>query len=78
MPTIEFRLSDDRQYVELCNLLKLTGIANSGGQGKLMVANGDVSVDGRPESRKTAKISAGQEVECLGTRIAVLAAGTGG
>jgi ribosome-associated protein len=78
MQIIEFHLRDDGQYVELCHLLKLTGIANSGGQGKLMVANGDVSVDGRPEIRKTAKIVAGQAVECRGTRIFVLAAGARG
>ncbi|MCX7175215.1 MAG: RNA-binding S4 domain-containing protein [Proteobacteria bacterium] len=74
MQTIEFQLDGQRPHIELCNLLKLTGIASSGGQGKLMVANGDVTVDGKPESRKTAKIHAGQMVECLGTRISVTAA----
>ncbi len=76
MQTIEFQLDEAHQHVELCNLLKLTGVAGSGGQGKLMVANGDVSVDGQPESRKTAKIHAGQVVECLGKRITVSAAGS--
>ena len=74
MDSIEFELADGHDFVELCNLLKLTGVASSGGQGKLMVANGDVMVDGQPESRKTAKIRAGQVVECLGQRIVVLAA----
>jgi len=74
MQTIEFQLDGQHPHIELCNLLKLTGIASSGGQGKLMVANGDVTVDDRPESRKTAKILAGQVVECLGTRITVTAA----
>ena len=63
------------EFVELCNLLKLTGVAQSGGQGKAMVADGLVTVDGQPESRKTAKIRAGQVVECLGSRITVRAAG---
>lgn len=72
MQTVEFEL--DRPYVELCNLLKLAGVADSGGQGKQMVANGEVTVDGQPESRKTAKIHAGQVVECLGVRIKVVAA----
>jgi len=31
-------------------------------------------VDGQAESRKTAKIRAGQVVECLGVRIAVVGA----
>ncbi|MBL8504990.1 MAG: RNA-binding S4 domain-containing protein [Methylobacillus glycogenes] len=68
---MEFTLRDD--YIELCNLLKLAGIADSGGQGKAMVAEGLVTVDGKPESRKTAKIRAGQVVECMGQSITVIA-----
>lgn len=71
MQTVQFEL--DREYIELCNLLKAVGVANSGGQGKLMVSNGDVQVDGLPESRKTAKIRAGQTVTCLGVTIVVSA-----
>jgi ribosome-associated protein len=59
------------EYVRLCDLLKLAGIADSGGQGKLLVAEGEVTVDGQPESRKTAKIRAGQIVECRGVSIVV-------
>lgn len=62
MQTIDFQLTGE--FVELCNLLKLAGLADSGGQGKALVAGGAVRVDGRPESRKTAKIRAGQRVEC--------------
>jgi ribosome-associated protein len=69
---IEFQLRGE--HVRLCDLLKLTGIADSGGQGKHLVAAGEVSVDGQPESRKTAKIRAGQIVECRGACIVVKAA----
>lgn len=62
------------EYVALCDLLKLAGIAHSGGQGKLMIANGEVTVDGQPESRKTAKIRTGQTVKCLGQTVRVVAA----
>lgn len=72
MPTIQFQLKTD--HIELCNLLKLAGLANSGGQGKARVAAGEVRVDGQPESRKTAKIRVGQTVECQGTRIEVTGA----
>jgi len=72
METLEFQLRGE--YVALCDLLKLTGIADSGGQGKLMIANGEVSVDGQPESRKTAKIRANQTVRCLGQTVRVVAA----
>jgi ribosome-associated protein len=57
---IQFELSTE--YIELCNLLKLVGIADSGGRGKAMVAEGLVRVDGVVESRKTAKIRSGQTI----------------
>ena len=72
METIEFRLNGE--HVRLCDLLKLAGIADSGGQGKHLVAAGEVNVDGQPESRKAAKIRAGQIVECRGGKIVVLPA----
>ena len=72
METIEFRLNGE--HVRLCDLLKLAGIAESGGQGKHMVSAGEVNVDGQQESRKSAKIRAGQVVECRGAKIAVLPA----
>jgi len=62
------------EYIALCDLLKIEGIAESGGQGKAMVAEGLVRVDGEIELRKTAKIRAGQIVECLGQEIEVVAA----
>lgn len=72
MDIIDFEL--DRDFVELNQLLKLTGIADSGGQGKAIVANGEVRVDGMQELRKTAKIRAGQTVELDGVRIRVIEA----
>lgn len=71
METRQFHLKDD--HVRLCDLLKLAGIADSGGQGKQLVAAGAVTVDGQAESRKTAKIRAGQQIECQGVRILVRA-----
>lgn len=71
MQTLEFELRDE--YVELCNLLKLVGVADSGGRGKQMVAEGLIRVDGQPEARKTAKIRAGQCVRCGDVEIRVLA-----
>ncbi|QVL46353.1 MAG: RNA-binding S4 domain-containing protein [Methylophilaceae bacterium] len=69
---VEFVLKDE--YIALCDLLKAEGIAESGGQGKAMVAEGIVTVDGEIELRKTAKIRAGQMVECLGQQVKVIAA----
>jgi ribosome-associated protein len=52
----------DRDHVELNQLLKLTGVCDSGGAGKALVASGVVTVDGIVELRKTCKIRAGQVV----------------
>ena len=60
------------EYIALCDLLKTVGIAQSGGQGKVFVADGNVTVDGAIELRKTAKIRAGQVVQCFGETIQVV------
>jgi ribosome-associated protein len=69
MQPIEFVINTE--YIELCNLLKLVDLADSGGRGKAMVADGLVKVDGELELRKTAKIKAGQIIECEGKRILI-------
>jgi ribosome-associated protein len=62
----------DRDYVELNQLLKLTGLCDSGGQGKQIVASGAVYVDGQQELRKTCKIHAGQVVQVDDVEIRVV------
>lgn len=74
MPTIDFQLGAD--YIEVNQLLKLAGVCDSGGAGKVLVAEGLVSVDGQRESRKTAKIRAGQVVIFADLRIVVVAGDT--
>lgn len=73
MQQIEFRL--DREFVQLNQLLKLTGLADSGGAGKALVAGGGVAVDGNIESRKTCKIRVGQVVTLGNVVIRVVGAG---
>lgn len=70
MQRLEFQLRGE--FVELNQLLKLTGVADSGGAGKALVAEGAVSVDGQVELRKTAKIRAGQLVTLGDVQIHVL------
>lgn len=75
MPNITFPLESD--YIEVNQLLKLVGVCDSGGGGKVLVASGQVTVDGQAERRKTAKIRAGQTVACGDVRITVVAGGMG-
>ncbi len=71
MQTIDFEL--EGTYVELNMLLKLTGLCDSGGAGKAIVATGAVKVDGVTELRKTCKVHAGQVVTIDDVEIHVLA-----
>ncbi len=68
---MEFELSGE--FVELNQLLKLVGLCDSGGAGKVIVASGDVMVDGLQELRKTAKIRAGQVVRLGDVEVTVVA-----
>lgn len=61
----EIQVSDftlTSEFIAVCDLLKIMGVADSGGRGKSMVAEGMVKVDGVIEHQKTAKIRAGQVV----------------
>jgi ribosome-associated protein len=62
------------EHITLDALLKATGLAESGGRAKAMIAAGQVQVDGQPEWRKTCKLRAGQVVALAGTRIRIRAA----
>jgi ribosome-associated protein len=70
MQKVDFELA--AEFVELNQLLKLAGLCDSGGAGKNLVASGVVSVDGKKELRKTAKIREGQVVGVGDVRIRVL------
>lgn len=72
MQKIEFALN--REFVQLNQLLKLTGLCDSGGAGKALVATGTVAVDGSVELRKTCKIRVGQVVTLGDVEISVVAA----
>ncbi|WP_251620152.1 RNA-binding S4 domain-containing protein [Odoribacter lunatus] len=64
---MDFVLTED--YIELIRLLKTTRLAESGGQAKLIVENGDVRRNGQPEFRKRAKIRKGEVITVNGQTI---------
>ena len=68
--SIDFELRGD--HIALAALLKVTGLADSGGSAKALVASGQVRVDGQPELRKTCKIRAGQTVAVNANLIRVI------
>lgn len=60
-----------REPVELYKLLKFEGMASSGGEAKMMIAAGLVTVNGETETRKRKKIVAGDIVGLAGDEIRV-------
>jgi len=64
----------DPNVIRLDDLLKLAGIANSGGHAKAMVQGGEVSVNGEVDLRRGRKLRLGDRVEVGGRTITVDAA----
>jgi len=60
MQKLEFELSTD--YIDLLQLLKAAGVAMSGGEAKMFVVEGCITVNGEPESRKRRKLRHGDIV----------------
>ena len=71
MNVIDFEVRGE--HITLDALLKVTGLAPSGGSAKMMITEGQVQVDGALEHRKTCKIRAGQQVQVADTCVRVLA-----
>lgn len=63
------------QPIELCQLLKFAGLADSGGAAKQAVAEGAVSVNDAPETRKRRKLMNGDRVSTAGQTVVVQVAG---
>ncbi|ARU47741.1 RNA-binding S4 domain-containing protein [Sulfurospirillum diekertiae] len=55
---MKFELEDD--FIELFKLLKVTGVAESGAQAKMLIEEEHVKRNGEVETRKRAKIVAGE------------------
>lgn len=62
-----------REYIDLCDLLKVAGLCQTGGAAKIVIGSGEVLVDGLVETRKRCKIRAGQMVEYKNERVTVTA-----
>ncbi len=61
--SIEYFDLEGREFIELNNLLKITGMCESGGVAKMFISEGKVKVDDKKELRKRCKVRAGQVVE---------------
>lgn len=69
--SITFAVRGD--YIQLDQLLKATGLCDSGGEAHALIADGQVKVDAAVEMRKRAKLRPGQKVSLAGETVLLVA-----
>ncbi|MBA3316337.1 MAG: RNA-binding S4 domain-containing protein [Planctomycetota bacterium] len=62
----------DSNTIRLDQFLKLCECAGTGGEAKLLIQGGDVTVNGEIETRRRRKLVPGDKVVCRGEEIIVL------
>ena len=62
------------ESIELAQLLKFEGLVQTGGEGKVLILEGHVRVNGVRETRKSRKIRPGDTVEFRKEKIRLVAA----
>ena len=67
----EFKL-EKNDFIELNDLMKRTGMCESGGRAKILITEGRVTVDGRVETRRRCKIRSGQIVAMEGREVRIV------
>ena len=63
------------EFIQLDQLLKATGLCDSGGAAHAAIADGQVTVDGSVDTRKRAKIRPGQRVAFAGETVDLVSEG---
>ena len=60
-----------KEPVELYKILKFEGMTSSGGEAKLVIEQGLVTVNGKVETRKRKKIVSGDVIEFASEKISI-------
>ena len=58
-----------REPVELYKILKFEGLVTTGGEAKLLIADGQVTVNGEIDTRRRRKMVSGDVIEFRGERL---------
>lgn len=67
---IEFKVTGD--YIPMIQLLKATGLVQTGGEAQIVVDHGEVLYNGQVDYRKRLKVKPGDVVEFRGKHIKVI------
>jgi ribosome-associated protein len=62
----------NREPIDLSKLLKLDNVVSGGGEAKILITEGGVTLNGEVETRKRKKVFAGDVVEYLDRTIQVV------
>jgi len=73
MNKIDFSIREGEEFIPLVQLLKVTQVANSGGEAQMLVVEGQVKLNGVVDYRKRAKIRPGDVVTVIDCEITVSA-----
>ena len=69
--SLQFAVRGD--HIQLDQLLKATGLCESGGAAHAAIADGQVMVDGQVDTRKRAKLRPGQRIDFAGETVVLIA-----
>jgi ribosome-associated protein len=67
---IEFKL--EGEFIPLIQLLKATGLVQSGGEAQTVVEDGLVKYNGEVDYRKRLKVRIGDKVDFMGQKITII------
>jgi len=67
---IEFKLEGD--FIPMIQLLKATGLVDTGGEAQIVVSEGEVKHNGEVDYRKRLKVRKGDNVEFRGQKIKIV------
>ena len=71
MTNEKFTMKDNEEYIRLCDLLKMTGDFETGGQAKVAIQAGEVLVNGEVCTQRGKKMRRGDKALCAGRVIEV-------
>jgi len=66
---MQYEITEKYEYIELIKLLKLTGIAETGGEAKYLVDNQQVFFNEVVEKKKRRKLRKGDQIKVAGIKI---------
>jgi ribosome-associated protein len=65
-------MSEDNMTIRLDQFLKMAGVVESGGQAKVLIQSGQVTVNGEVDTRRKLKLRPGDIVELDGHEMEVI------